>query len=170
MDSKFKVGTKVKIIDRTYMIAVVGQNILTYLYNMIDIESGKRWFGNPIEEDDFLNELKEIETYYGLEVVKSSDLKTSEPSIPLLPFVAGDLIHCRHKGLGWQAIKEVVAILQVTDSIEVVNEKGPVVVLGHVDSLRRQSEKSEILFLNEIEILDIYKRQPVPTAGIAKSE
>lgn len=172
MNSKFKLGAKVKIANDIFIIAAVDQKEWSTLYNLINIEDGGRWLGRPLNEDDFINELKEMDDYYGLEVVENLDKITDEPPMPPLPFTAGDLIHCQHKGLGWQAIKEVMAILKVTDSIETIKNELPVVVLGNIDPLRRQMEKCEYLFLSEIEILDIYKRQPVKssTPSIAESE
>lgn len=60
MACKYRVGRKLKIENDVFVIAAVDfQREMTY--NLIDINTGERWFNSALDQYNFLLELKKLE-------------------------------------------------------------------------------------------------------------
>ena len=68
MRCKFRVGRKLKIDDDMFIIAMVDSKRET-LYNLIDINTGERWFAFALDQDRFLLAIQKLEKDYGFEFV-----------------------------------------------------------------------------------------------------
>lgn len=68
MSCKFRMGRKLKIDGDVFIIATVDSKRET-LYNLIDINSGERWFAFALDHHRFILELQELENDYGFEFV-----------------------------------------------------------------------------------------------------
>jgi hypothetical protein len=70
MRCKFRVGRKLKIDDDMFIIAMVDSKRET-LYNLIDINTGERWFAFALDQHRFLLAIQKLEKDYGFEFVDS---------------------------------------------------------------------------------------------------
>ena len=61
-------GRKLKIDGDVFIIATVDSKRET-LYNLIDINTGERWFAFALDHHRFILELQELENDYGFEFV-----------------------------------------------------------------------------------------------------
>ena len=68
MSCKFRMGRKLKIDGDVFIIATVDSKRET-LYNLIDINTGERWFAFALDHHRFILELQELENDYGFEFV-----------------------------------------------------------------------------------------------------
>ena len=60
MACKYRVGRKLKIENDVFVIAAVDFQI-EMTYNLIDINTGERWFNSALDQYNFLLELKKLE-------------------------------------------------------------------------------------------------------------
>lgn len=68
MSCKFRMGRKLKIDGNVFIIATVDSKRET-LYNLIDINTGERWFAFALDQHRFILELQKLENDYGFEFV-----------------------------------------------------------------------------------------------------
>lgn len=69
MIKEFKMGDKIKIEESTMIIATVHENRET-LYNLIDINTGERWFVFALNYYKMLNALNHLSDGFEIEFVK----------------------------------------------------------------------------------------------------
>lgn len=72
MIKEFKMGDKIKIEESTMIIATVHENRET-LYNLIDINTGERWFVFALNYYKMLNALNHLSDGFEIEFIEGGN-------------------------------------------------------------------------------------------------
>lgn len=68
MHCKYRMGRKLKFDEDIFIIAAV-DSVRETLYNLIDINTGERWFNFALDQHRFVLALQKLEHDYGFEFI-----------------------------------------------------------------------------------------------------